>query len=145
MTQKSLKQIQTLKSKLCSSAQKEKKNEIVKVKEKKINKVVEEEPVLENPISFTDKLSVEEILRAKIEQQERMRKEKKDLKKVPFDSNYTPEMMQERIKQHEGVNVRKEVNINPKDYKWTALALLIITLIVIIIIGALLIFKVIEL
>ena len=52
-------------------------------------------------------------------------------------------MMQERIKQHEGVDVRKEVRLKHKDYKWLALAILIIALIAVIVIGALLIFKVI--
>jgi hypothetical protein len=125
---------------------KEKKNEIVKIKEKKQKEQkVEEDIVIEDPISFTDKLSVEEILRAKIEQQEKIKNDKRNKKKSPFDENYTPEMMQERIKQHEGVDVRKEAKVVTRDYKWTAMLILIIALIAEILIGVLLIFKVIKL
>lgn len=125
-----------------------KKNELVVVKkEKKKNvKEIEEEfneEDFDEPVSYTDKLSIEAILRAKLEQQQKLREEKKNLKRSPNDGKYTPEMMQERIKQHEGVDVRKEVRLKHKDYKWLALAILIIALIAVIVIGALLIFKVI--
>ena len=122
-----------------------KKNEVVPVNREETKKTVEEkEDVFEDPISFTDKLSVEEILRVKIEQQEKIKTSKKDTKKSPNDSIYTPEMMQERIKLHEGVDVRKEANVYTKDYKWFALSLLVISLIAVIALGVLLIFKVIE-
>ena len=125
-----------------------KKNELVVVKkEKKKNvKEVEEEfneEDFDEPVSYTDKLSIEAILRAKLEQQQKLKDEKKNLKRSPNDGKYTPEMMQERIKQHEGVDVRKEVKLKHKDYKWVALAILVIALIAVIAIGALLIFKVI--
>jgi len=125
-----------------------KKNEIVVVKkEKKANKKKEKAEVVEEeynePISYTDKLSIEEILRAKLEKQQKIKADKKGFKKSPNDERYTPEMMQERIKSHEGVDIRKEVNLKHKDFKWAALAILIITLIAVIIIGVLLIFKVI--
>jgi len=129
------------------NGKKEKKNELVKVKEKKETKkdaVEMEEDVFVDPISFTDKLSVEEILRAKLEQQEKLKSEKKEKKKTPYDYNYTPEMMQERINQHEGVDVRKETRVVTKDYRHLALGLLIIALIAVIVLGVLLIFKVIK-
>lgn len=128
------------------NGKKEKKNEVVKVEKKEEKKLIEEnvEDVFEDPISFTDKLSVEEILRAKIEQQEKIKNEKKNKKRNQFDSNYTPEMMQERIKQHEGIDIRKEVKIKTRDYKWVSLWLLILSLIAVIGLGVLLIFEVIK-
>ncbi len=129
------------------NGEKAKKNEVVPVKNKKEEKKqIEEnfEDYFENPISYTDKLSVEEILRAKLEQQEKLRSDKRGMKKGPNDETYTPEMMQKRIKQHEGVNVRKEAKIVTKDYRWVALMLLVISLISVLVIGALLIFKVIK-
>lgn len=129
------------------NGKKQKKNELVKVKERKVQVRKQEEideELLQDPISFTDKLSVEEILRAKLEQQEKLKNEKKDKKRSPFSSNYTPEMMQERIKQHEGVDVRKETSVITKDYRGVALGLLVLALIAVIVIGALLIFKVIK-
>lgn len=121
------------------------KNSLVKVEpkvKKQVQKVVEEEEFNE-PVSFTDKLSVEEILRAKLEQQQKLKSNKKNIKRSPNDESYTPTMMQKRIKQHEGVDVRKEVNLKHKDYRWLALTVLITSLISVIIIGLLLIFKVI--
>jgi len=129
------------------NGKKEKKNELNKIKEKKETKkdaVEMEEDVFVDPISITDKLSVEEILRAKLEQQEKLKSEKKEKKKTPYDYNYTPEMMQERINQHEGVDVRKETRVVTKDYRHLALGLLIIALIAVIVLGVLLIFKVIK-
>ena len=121
------------------------KNELVKVEpktKKEVQKVIEEEDFKE-PVSFTDKLSVEEILRAKLEQQQKLKANKKGVKKSPNDDSYTPSMMQQRIKQHEGVDVRKEVKLRHKDYRGLALTVLIVSLISVIIIGLLLIFKVI--
>ena len=120
-----------------------KKNELVVAKKKEVV-VEDEEDVFVDAISFTDKLSVEEILRAKIERQEKIRSSKKEGKKAPTDEKYTSAMMQQRIKQHEGIDVRRETKIKVKDHKWVALALLIFVLIAVIAIGALLIFKIIE-
>ncbi len=129
------------------SGKERKKHELVKVKEekRKKNELVVDERLFEKPIAFTDKLSVEEILRAKIEQQERLKQNKKLLKKSPNDSSYTPEMMQERIRQHEGVDVRKETKIKTKNFKSLVLGLLFVALIAVIIVGILLIFKIIRL
>lgn len=129
------------------NGEKKKKDEIVVVKKevKKEEKVEEEEEPFVDPISFTDKLSVEEILRAKIEQQQKIKDSKKGLKKGPNDENYTPEMMQERILQHEGIDVRKELKMKRKSNKVLVLSLLFIALILVLIVGALLIFKVIKL
>ena len=111
------------------------------VKNKEKAEVVEEE--FNEPISYTDKLSIEEILRAKLEQQQKMRMEKKNTKRSPNDTRYTPEMMQERIKQHIGVDVRKEVRLKHKDYTGVVLFILILVLIIVIALGITLIFKVI--
>jgi len=126
-----------------------KKNDIVVVKEnkkesKKVKEIEMNEEYFEDPISFTDKLSVEEILRAKLEQQQKIRSDKKNIKKGPNDASYTPEMMQERIKQHEGINIRKEAKIQTKNYRKLALALLTVALIAVIAIGVLLVLKVIK-
>ena len=124
------------------------KNALVVVKEKKPSKKEEiemKEEFFEEPVSFTDKLSVEEILRAKIEQQQKIKDSKKGIKKGPNDDSYTPSMMQVRIKQHEGVNVRKEARIETKDYKKFALTLLFMSLIAVIVLGILLVFKIIKL
>lgn len=125
-----------------------KKNEVVVVKEKKLIKKEEvemKEEFFEDPISFTDKLSVEEILRAKIEQQQKIKNSKRGIKKGPNDETYTPEMMQERIKQHEGVDVRREVKIHTKNYRTLAISLLTLALFAVIVIGILLVFKIIKL
>ena len=121
-----------------------KKNEIVKVekKHKKEEEIIDVED-LNEPVSFTDKLSVEEILRAKLEQQQKLKDDKKSFKKGPNDERYTSSMMQERIKQHEGVDVRKEVNLKHNDHRKLVLGILIVALIAVIVIGVLLIFKVI--
>ena len=60
-----------------------KKNEIVKVekKHKKEEEIIDVED-LNEPVSFTDKLSVEEILRAKLEQQQKLKDDKKSFKNM---------------------------------------------------------------
>ena len=121
---------------------------VVAKKDKKENKIkssaeIIEEEIFNEPISYTDKLSIEEILRTKLEEQQKLRDNKKNIKKSPNDDKYTPEMMQRTIKPHVGVDVRKEVHLKHRDFRWAALAILIIALITVIIIGALLIFKVI--
>lgn len=133
-------------SKEVNTDKKIKKDEIVVVKEKKKSKkeeVIEDENIFTGAVSFTDKLSVEEILRAKIEKQEQIKNSKKAGKKAPTDKNYTSSMMQERIKQHEGVDVRKETNIKTRDFRWLALTLLFIALISVLVVGVLLVFKII--
>lgn len=121
---------------------------IVAKKDKKENKkkddaeIIEEE-ILNEPISYTDKLSIEEILRVKLEQQQKIRDDKRNIKKSPTDTRYTAEMMNERIKPHVGVDVRKEVNLKHKDFRWAALAILIVALVAVIITGVLLIFEII--
>ena len=128
------------------NGKKEKKQELVKVKDEKIVKIdkVEEEDVFQDPISFTDKLSVEEILRAKLEQQEKIKNYKKSVKRSPCTEKYTPEMMQERIKLHEGVNVRKDTNVVVKDYKGLVLGVLLFALVAVLVLGILIIFKIIK-
>lgn len=121
-----------------------KKNEVVPVKKNKKEVVEVEEEVFTDPISFTDKLSVEEILRAKIEKQSKLKNEKSSRKRSPTDDKYTASMMQERIKQHEGIDVRKEARVKTKNFKWLALGLLITALIAVIVVGCLLIFKIID-
>lgn len=122
-----------------------KKNELVVVKkEKKVSKkenadIVED---FDDPISYTDKLSVEEILRAKIEQQERIKAKKKIMKKSPNNESYTPEMMQERIKQNEGVDVRKEVKLVNKNYVVFAIGILVLLLTLVVVLGLIIIFNI---
>ncbi len=127
---------------------KQKKNELVVVnKDKKPAKKKEKVELVEEdfnePISYTDKLSIESILRAKMEQQQKLKDEKSKMKRSPNDSRYTPEMMQERIKQHVGIDVRKEVKLKTRDYRWAAMFVLIVALIAVIAIGVLLILKII--
>jgi len=134
--------------KVKSEKKETKKDELVVVKkEKKAFKKKERAEVVEQeynePVSYTDKLSVEAILRAKIEQQQKIKEDKRNLKKSPNTANYTPSMMQERIKPHVGVDVRREVNIKTKNYTWLAITILINILVVVVIVGLLLIFKVI--
>ena len=61
---------------------KTKKNDLVPVKKKNESKKMledKEEDYFEDPISFTDKLSVEQILRAKLEKQENLKNSKKNV------------------------------------------------------------------
>lgn len=127
------------------NGKKTKKNELVAVEKKKEKEAIDvEDDVFVDPISFTDKLSVEEILRAKIEQQQKLKSSKKNSKKSPTDDKYTASMMQERIKQHEGINIRKEAKIKVKNNKWLVQVVLILALITILVLGVLLILKVIK-
>lgn len=117
---------------------KEKKNEVAVVKEKKkikVEEVFEEEFVVEQPISYTNKLSVEEILRAKLEQQQQLKDSKKGYKKSPNTKTYTPEMMQKNINVKEGVDIRKEANIRVKKNRNGSIAFLVFLLIVVIAAG----------
>ena len=53
-------------------------------------------------------------------------------------------MMQARIKQHEGVDVRKEAKVTTKNFKGLVMFVLVLALITVLVLGSLLIFKVIE-
>lgn len=120
-------------------AKKQKKNEVAVVEDKKeIN--LEEEFVVEQPISYTDKLSVEEILRAKLEKQQKLKDSKKGYKKSPITDTYTPEMMQKNINQKEGIDIRKEANIKIRKNNNTAIALLVLLLIAVIVAGVVIVY-----
>jgi len=97
---------------------KPKKNEVAIVKEKIKQKakaeVVEEEFVTTQPISYTDKLSIEELLRVKLEKQQQLKDSKRLYKRTPMTETYTSEMMQKNINQRDGIDVRREVNIKVK-------------------------------
>ena len=119
----------------------EKKNEVAVVKEKsKKKETIEEDFVVEQPISYTSKLSVEEILRAKLEKQQQLKDSKKGYKKSPFTETYTPEMMQKSINQQEGIDIRKEANIKIKKSSNVTVALLVFLLFAIIAAGIIIAF-----
>lgn len=130
------------------NGKKVKKNEMIPVKEtKKVEQKIEEkivEDVFVDPISFTDKLSVEEILRTKLEKQNKLKSDRRSRKKSPTDEKYTAAMMQARIKQHEGIDVRKEAKVTTKNFKGLVMFVLVLALITVLVLGSLLIFKVIE-
>jgi hypothetical protein len=114
---------ETIKEEKVEAKVEEKKQEIVKVEEKKQEvavieekkeETIEDDFVVEQPISYTSKLSVEEILRAKLEKQQQLKDSKKGYKKSPFTESYTPEMMQKNISQEDGIDIRKEANIKMK-------------------------------
>ena len=114
---------ETIKEEKVEAKVEEKKQEVVKVEEKKQEvavieekkeETIEDDFVVEQPISYTSKLSVEEILRAKLEKQQQLKDSKKGYKKSPFTESYTPEMMQKNISQEDGIDIRKEANIKMK-------------------------------
>ena len=106
------------------------------VEKKKVEVVKEEEFVVEQPISYTSKLSIEEILRAKLEKQQKLKDSKKIYKKAPFTKSYTPEDMQRNINQRDGIDIRKEANIKVKRNNNGAITVLVILLILVILAGA---------
>ena len=133
----------------------EKKRELVPVKEekklpaprkekkdkKKVEIVEEEDFVVEQPLSYTNKLIAEEALREKLEKHQQLKDKKKGYKKTPYESNYTAENMQKNISQFGGVDVRKEVNLKVRrESNSFTLTLLLLLLIVVIVGGALLIY-----
>ena len=73
-----------------------------------------------------------------------MKSAKKGVKKSPVTETYTAEMIQERIKQHEGIDVRKEVRLRSGNYSSMVMFLLVFSLLVVIALGVLIIFKVIQ-
>lgn len=110
--------------------EKEENNEIVDVKPSN------EEYVVDNPISYTSKLSVEEILRAKLEKQRKLKQTNKTYKKSPITDNYSAKMMQKNIKQHEGIDIRKEMHLGvkkSKNYRGLIIGVLIVILILVLI------------
>ena len=120
---------------------KPKKNEVAIRKSKKVEIVNDDDFVIEQPISYTDKLSVEEILRARLEKQQELKDRKKGYKKTPHTPNYTPEMMQKNIKQHKGIDIRKEANIKVRrENSGFTMVLLIFLLMTVAIGGTLLIY-----
>ena len=106
------------------------------VVEKKKVEVIKEEFVVAQPISYTNKLSIEEILRAKLEKQQKLKDSKKIYKKAPYTSSYTPEDMQRNINQRDGIDIRKEANIRVKKNNNGPIAVLVILLILVILAGA---------
>ncbi len=65
--------------------------------------------IAEQPLTFTDKIYVEELLRKRIEEQEKLREKSKRIRRTPTTKEYTAEDMQERIKILDGVDIRKEL------------------------------------
>ena len=66
--------------------------------------------ISEQLVTFTDKISVEELLRKRIEEQEKLLESKKRAKKTPTNKDYTSKQMQERVNVLEGVDIRKEIS-----------------------------------
>ena len=117
-----------------------KKNEVAIIEQPHVEETeIDDDFEVEQPLSYTDKLSVEEILRAKLEKQQQLKDNKKVYKKSPITSEYTPEMMQKNINQQEGVNVRKEANIKVKNGSNTIVIALSVLLILVLVFGVVLI------
>ena len=119
---------------------KPKKNEVAVVKEKPKVKakaeVIEEEFVTTQPVSYKDRLSIEEVLRVKLEKQQQLKNQKRLYKKTPVTETYTSEMMQKNINQKDGVDVRREVNIRVKQGNKFIGFLLVVLLLAVIAAGA---------
>ena len=98
------------------------------------------EEISKNPASFTDKISVEELLRVRIEEQERLRANKKMTSRTPSTAEYTPQMMHERITPHEGVDIRKEVKLKKTNERNLVEKIILLILMMIIILGTLSLF-----
>lgn len=98
------------------------------------------EEISKNPASFTDKISVEELLRVRIEEQERLRANKKMTSRTPSTAEYTPQMMHERITPHEGVDIRKEVKLKKTSERNLVEKIILLILMMIIILGTLSLF-----
>ena len=114
----------------------EKKHDIVKLDDEKKEETKEkvEEVELEQPLSYTDKLSIEEILRAKLEKQQKLKNSKRLEKRTPFTEEYDAEKMQKNINQASGVDVRKEVNIKIRKNN-NAIIFVLLVLLVLVLIG----------
>lgn len=113
---------------------------ILEIKEEKKESKVpvltnEEEYVVEQPVSYNDMLIAEELLRIKLEKQKELKDSKRNLKRTPITETYTSEMMQKNIKQNEGVDVRKELNIKVKRASHGVVIALSILLVAVIAIG----------
>ena len=130
-----------------------KKQEMVPVKEEKKLPVVEKKKieikqevkqddfVVEQPISYTSKLSIEEILRAKLEKQQKLKDSKKGYKKSPYTKSYTPQDMQKNINQKDGIDIRKEANIRIKQKGNGPIVFLVFLLMLVIAAGAYVAYK----
>ena len=128
-----------------------KQQEIVPVKETKKLPIVEkkkvhaepkeEDFVVEQPISYTSKLSIEEILRAKLEKQQQLKDSKKGYKKSPYTKSYTPQDMQKNINQKDGIDIRKEANLKIKRKGNGPIIFLLFLLILVIAAGAYVAYK----
>ena len=122
-------------------------NQLVEVVEKPVLKYQYSKEIFEgneeiskNPASFTDKISVEELLRVRIEEQERLRANKKMTSRTPSTAEYTPQMMHERITPHEGVDIRKEVKLKKTNERNLVEKIILLILMMIIILGTLSLF-----
>ena len=114
------------------------------VEKKKVEakpKVEEEDFVVEQPISYTSKLSIEEILRAKLEKQQKLKDSKKGYKKTPYTKSYTPADMQKNINQRDGIDIRKEANLKVKQKGNGPIVFLVFLLILVIAAGAYVAYK----
>ena len=101
----------------------------------------EEDFVVEQPISYTSKLSIEEILRAKLEKQQKLKDSKKGYKKSPYTKSYTPQDMQKNISQKDGIDIRKEANIKVKKPGNGPIVFLVILLLLVLAAGAFVAYK----
>lgn len=122
-------------------------NQLVEVVEKPVLKYQYSKEIFEgneeiskNPASFTDKISVEELLRVRIEKQERLRTNKKMTSRTPSTAEYTPQMMHQRITPHEGVDIRKEVKLKKTSERNLVEKIILLILMMIIILGTLSLF-----
>lgn len=120
---------------------KPKKHEVSVRSKKKVEIVNDDDFVVEQPISYTNKLSIEEVLRARLEKQQELKDRKKGYKKTPNTPSYTPEMMQKNIKQHKGIDIRKVANIKVRrENSGFTMVLLVFLLMTVAIGGTLLIY-----
>lgn len=122
------------------SRKKENKNELIEVVEKPILKFEYTKEIFEanedisnQPVSFTDKISVEELLRVRIEEQEKIRKTAKKVVKSPTNGMYTPEVMQEKINIVDGFDVRKEVKFKFQKETTDTVAKIVLSLLLIVV------------
>ena len=103
-----------------------------------------EEYVVEQPVSYNKMLIAEEVLREKLEKQKELKDSKRGLKRSPITESYSAEAMQKNIKQHVGVDVRKELNIKIKRSNGRVITILVILLIAIVAAGIALAYMVLK-
>jgi len=102
--------------------------EVVKEEKVEVPVLTNEEYVVEQPVSYNKMLIAEEVLRAKLEKQKELKDSKRGLKRSPVTESYSAQAMQKNIKQHVGVDVRKELNIKIKRSSGRAITVLVILL-----------------